>query len=579
MSLLKIVPDSAPFSPEQREWLNSFFSMHLSGQAAGGAMPSAPVAKVPISIIWGSQTGNAEGCCKKLAKAMKERFEAEVIDMAEISAADLAAKKNLLVVTSTYGDGEAPDNAGDLHSALMADDAPKMKGLNFAVFGLGDTEYPDFCQTAKDFDKRLGELGGVRMIDRVDADVDFEDPFDEWKASVLEIFGGAAVATDDAAEAEEEDLAFGKKNPFPSTVVNNYNLNKEGSQRETHHVEFTLTDSGLEYEAGDALAVVPVNPEAQVDEIIEALGFKPTAEVPTPNKKTATLREALINHYDIRSLNKKLIQAWQSKSGAPFLRSLVEADKKEDYDDFIWGRELVDLAVDYPADFDDAEEFVGVLKKLQPRLYSISSSPKAHPGEVHLTVAIVRHDSHGRQRGGVCSTYMSDRMEGEKPGVFVHSNKAFRLPEDLTKPVIMCGPGTGIAPFRAFLEEREATEAPGKNWLFFGNPHSATDFLYEEQLGEMQKKGVLTKLTTAFSRDQKEKIYVQDRMIEEGAEIWNWFEEGGYFYICGDASRMAKDVDKALHTIAEVHGKLSESEAEDYIKKLKKEKRYARDVY
>jgi len=434
MSLLKIVPDSAPFSPEQRDWLNNFFSMHLNGQAAGASASAAPVEKVPITIIWGSQTGNAEGCCKKLAKSMKDRFVAEVKDMADISISDLTELKNLLIVTSTYGDGEPPDNAADLHSSIMAEDAPKLEGVNFAVFGLGDTEYPDFCQTAKDFDQRLGDLGAARMLDRVDADVDFEDPFDEWKAKILETFGGATTATEDTASVEEEDLAFGKKNPFPSTVLNNYNLNKEGSQRETHHLEFSLKDSGLKYEAGDALAVVPKNPETQVDEIIAALGFKPTAEVPIPNKKTATLRDALINNYDTRSLNKKLIIAWQAKSGSPFLRSLVEADDKKAYEDFCWGRELIDLCLDHPADFDDAEDFVGVLKKLQPRLYSISSSPKAHPGEVHLTVAIVRHDSHGRQRGGVCSTYMSDRMEGENPGVFVHSNKAFRLPEDLSKP-------------------------------------------------------------------------------------------------------------------------------------------------
>ena len=578
MSLLKIVPDSAPFSPEQREWLNSFFALHLSGQPAGGAAPAAPAVKVPISILFGSQTGNAEGCCKKLAKAMKDGFEAEILDMANVSAEDLATKKNVLIVTSTYGDGEAPDNASDLHSVIMSDSAPKLEGVNFAVFGLGDTEYPDFCQTGKDFDKRLGELGGTRMIDRVDADVDFEDPFDEWKAKVLETFGGA-VATEELAEEQDEEIPFGKKNPFPSDVLNNYNLNKAGSARETHHIEFSLEGSGLEYEAGDALAVVPRNEEKVVDEIITALGFKPTAEVPTPDKKTATLRDALIENYDIRSLNKKLITAWQAKSGSPFLRSLVEADDKAAYDDFTWGRELVDLVVDHPADFADAEEFVGVLKKLQPRLYSISSSPKAHPGEVHLTVAIVRYNSYDRERGGVCSTYMADRLNGEKPGVFVHSNKAFRLPEDLSKPVIMCGPGTGIAPFRAFLEEREATKAPGKNLLFFGNPHAETDFLYEDQLGEMMKNGTLTKLTTAFSRDQKEKIYVQDRMLEEGAEIWKWFQEGGYFFICGDASRMAKDVDAALHKIAEVHGKMSEEEAADYIKGLKKEKRYARDVY
>ena len=575
----KLVPDSAPFTPEQREWLNQFLISHLDGMPGGVGAAAAPVEKSKVTVIWGSQTGNAESCCKKLAKATKDCIDLEILDMANVAVADLAKHENLLVVTSTYGDGEAPDNAADLHSSLMAEDAPSIAGVKFAVFGLGDTEYPDFCQTAKDFDKRLGELGGERKIDRVDADVDFEDPFDEWKVKVLEIFGASAAVAPTTEEVSLEDLAYGKKNPFPSGILTNFNLNKEGSQRETHHIELSLDGSGLEYEAGDALGVFPKNPVEVVDEIIANLGFKPTAEVPTPDKTTATLREALISNYDVRSLNKKLIQAWQAKSGSPFLRAMVEGDDKKTYDDFCWGRELIDLVLDHPADFTDAEEFVGVLKKLQPRLYSISSSPKAHPGEVHLTIAIVRYDTNGRKRGGVCSTLFADRADGLNPGVFVHSNKAFRLPEDKTKNVIMCGPGTGIAPFRAFLEEREATKAEGQNWLFFGNPYVATDFLYEEQLGEMQKSGVLNKLTTAFSRDQKEKVYVQDRMLEEGADIWKWFQEGAYFFICGDASRMAKDVDAALHKIAEVHGGLSEEEAIEYIKGLKKEKRYARDVY
>lgn len=571
---IKLVPDSAPFTPEQREWLNNFFLSHLDASAPTGA----PVEKVPATVLWGSQTGNAEGCCKKLQKATKDSLDLTILDMAEVSVGDLPTYENLLIITSTYGDGEAPDNATDLHAALMAEDAPKMEGVKFAVFGLGDTEYPDFCQTGKDFDKRFEELGGTRVIDRVDADVDYEDPFDEWKGKVLEAYG-ASGAVAEAVAVVEEELPYGKKNPYPSPILTNFNLNKEGSERETHHIELSLEGSDLEYEAGDALGVYPKNPVGVVDEIIENLGLKPTAEVPTPDKKMTTLREALITNYDIRSLSKKLIEAWQSRSGSPFLRSLVEADSKEAYNDYIWGRELIDLILDHPADFDDAEEFVSVLKKLQPRLYSISSSPKAHPGEVHLTIAIVRYDTYGRKRGGVCSTLFADRAEGLEPGVFVHTNKAFRLPEDTSKKVIMCGPGTGIAPFRAFLEEREATKAEGENWLFFGNPYVATDFLYEEELGQMQKKGVLNKLTTAFSRDQEEKIYVQDRMLEEGAEIWKWFEEGAYFYICGDASRMAKDVDAALHKIAEVHGKMSEEEAAEFIKNLKKEKRYARDVY
>ena len=293
----------------------------------------------------------------------------------------------------------------------------------------------------------------------------------------------------------------------------------------------------------------------------------------------STPREALIHHYDIGTINKSIIKKWQPRSGSPFLRSLVEADDKKSFEDFCWGRDLIDLVCDHPADFSDGEDFVGILKKLQPRLYSIASSPNAHPGEVHLCVGIVRYESHGRKRGGICSTFLSDRSEGSTPGVFVHTNKAFRLPENGDTPVIMCGPGTGIAPFRAFLEERKISGAKGANWLLFGNPHQATDFLYEEELTAFVKDGTLQQFDLAWSRDQAHKVYVQNLMVEKGAELWKWFQDGAAFYVCGDASRMAKDVDAALHTIAEQHGGMSTEEAVEWVKQLKKDKRYQRDVY
>jgi sulfite reductase (NADPH) flavoprotein alpha-component len=335
----------------------------------------------------------------------------------------------------------------------------------------------------------------------------------------------------------------------------------------------------LEYQVGDALGVLSHNPAQVVDEILPLLPFNVKDVVPLPSGAEVSLREALITSYDIRSLNKRLLKAWSERSGSPFLRALVEGGSREEIEEFCWGRELIDLINDHPADFADGEEFVSVLKKLQPRLYSIASSPNAHPGEVHLTVAIVRYNSHGRDRGGVCSTYLSDRVGDVCSGVFVHNNKAFRLPEDHSKDIIMVGPGTGIAPLRAFLEEREVSKASGRNWLFFGNPCRATDFIYEDEINAWVDNGTLSKLDLAFSRDQENKIYVQDRMLEAGAELWDWLQGGGYFYVCGDASRMAKDVDKALQTIVKTHGGLSDEEAIDYLKNLKKEKRYARDVY
>ena len=572
-----LVPEDAPFTAEQREWLGGFLSEMLSGAAGAASEQDGPA--LPVTILVGSQTGNAEGCAKKMAKELNGgRFETEVVDMGQYDSGRLAGEKNLLIITSTYGDGEPPDNAADLYEFIHSDKAPEMKGVRYSVLSLGDTEYPDFCKCGIDFDNRLEALGAERFYDRVDCDVDYDEPFAAWRKGIVESLGGAQLATTPAA-VEEEVVPYGKKNPFPSPILRNYNLNGAGAEKETHHVELSLEGSGMEYVVGDALGVCPVNPEEQVDEILNSLPFNTNEEVPLPGGGEASLREALTTSYDIRSLTPKLLQAWQERSGSPFLRSVVETQDRKVMNEFCWGRELIDLVTEYPADFSDGEEFLTVLKKLQPRLYSISSSPNAHPGEVHLTIAIVRYHSHGRQRGGVCSTFLADRSEGLQPGSFVHHNKAFRLVEDDNAPIIMVGPGTGVAPFRAFLEERRVRGATGKNWLLFGNPYRKTDFLYEEEFIQMQKEGVLSRLDLAFSRDQEQKIYVQHRMEEEGALMWEWLEGGACFYVCGDASRMAKDVDASLHRVVEKHGGKSEDEARDYVKAMKKERRYQRDVY
>lgn len=575
MSSSIVIPENAPFNSEQRAWLSEFLSKALAGQEVS-VEPTGPA--VPVTILWGSQTGNSEGVAKKLMKALKGgNYEPEVFDMAEYDKERLPKEKNLLIITSTYGDGEPPDNAADLHEYLMGDGVPSLEGVNFSVLALGDSEYPDYCQCGIEFDQRLEAFGATRMFKRIDCDVDYDDEFAEWKQGVIGGMGGMESSVESAETGGDEP--YGKKNPFPSPLLKSYNLNGAGSGRETYHLEMSLEGSGLEYETGDALGVLSHNPAEVVDEILPLLPFNTKDEVPLPGGGEAPLREALITSYDIRSLNKKLLGAWSERSGSPFLKALVESGSREEIEEFCWGRELIDLINDHPADFNDGEEFVSVLKKLQPRLYSIASSPNAHPGEVHLTVAIVRYNSHGRDRGGVCSTYLADRVGDVVSGVFVHSNKAFRVPADLSKDVIMVGPGTGIAPFRAFLEEREISKASGRNWLFFGNPHRETDYIYEEQLTEWKENGVLAKLDLAFSRDQAEKVYVQDKLLESGAELWEWLKGGGHFYVCGDASRMAKDVDKALHTVAETHGGLSADEAIEYFKELKKEKRYARDVY
>jgi sulfite reductase (NADPH) flavoprotein alpha-component len=572
------IPNDAPFTPEQRAWLGEFLTSMLAGTAQPGA---AAGPAVPVTVLYGSQTGNAEGLAKKLLKTLKKgNFEPEIHDMAVYDRGRLPKEKNLLLITSTYGDGEPPDPAIDFHTWLHSDQAPALNGVNFSVLALGDTSYPDFCKCGIEFDTRLAELGATRIHPRVDSDVDYDTPFAEWSSAVLAILAPSAqaVASNGASVLDTVETGYSKQNPFPSPVLKNYNLNK-GGDKQTHQVELTLKDSGLSYEVGDALGVYPVNCPAIVDEIIANLPFK-AGDVPVPGGGETSLRDALIHHYDVGTLNKTIIQKWQERSGSPFLRSLVQADDRKAWDDFCWGRDLIDLVLDYPADFSDGEDFVSVLKKLQPRLYSIASSPKAHPDEVHLCVGIVRYRSHGRTRGGICSTYLADRLGlGATAGVYVHTNNAFRLPADGSVPVIMVGPGTGIAPFRAFLEERRETGSKGRNWLFFGNPHRATDFLYEEELHGFLTDGTLSSLDLAWSRDQKEKLYVQHLMLQRGPELWAWLQDGAAFYVCGDASRMAKDVDDALHRIAAEHGNMSKEEAAAYISSLKKEKRYLRDVY
>lgn len=378
----------------------------------------------------------------------------------------------------------------------------------------------------------------------------------------------------------DPNALYSRKNPFPAKLKTNRKLTKEGSAKDTRHFEIELTGSGLAYEVGDSLGVFPTNNPALVEELLGVLGFSGEEQVPDPNGNPVTIREALTSHYVITGKDKKLLAAIAEKdSAAAHFLPMTTPEGKAELDAYVWGREVIDPLLAHPAAKFTPEEFVKCLRKLQPRLYSIASSLKAKPNEVHLTVAAVRYESHGRKREGVCSTFLADRAgEGPVP-VFVHTAKHFRVPEDPATPVIMVGPGTGIAPFMAFLQERKATAASGRNWLFFGDQKAATDFLYREELEAWQKEGVLHRLSTAFSRDQAEKIYVQHRMLEEAAELYAWLEQGAYFYVCGDASRMAKDVDAALHQVVEKAGGKAPEEAAAYVEELKKSKRYRKDVY
>jgi sulfite reductase (NADPH) flavoprotein alpha-component len=578
MNTVPVIPDNAPFSPEQRAWLNGFFAGMFSrgpAAAAGAASSVSAAALVPLTILFGSQTGTAEGLAKKAAKeAGKRGFAATAVDMAQTDATKLAGEKNVIVIVSTYGEGEPPDSAKALHGQL-AGGAPALGSLRYSVCALGDTNYTHFCQCGKDFDIRLEKLGATRVTPRVDCDLDYEEPFTKWLDAALSALSATgapapAPATVSAAKAEDEETSgYSKKNPFPALLLGSRNLNAAGSSKQVHHVEFSLEGSGLVYEAGDALGVFAQNCPEHVNDVLAALACDGEEAVPAPDGSTTSLRRALTEIYDLGKPAAELLALFGSAGGGSTGGTAVAL------------HHVVDVVLASAGVKVAPTDFVRALKKLQPRLYSISSSPKAHAGQVHLTVGAVRYEKDGRPRKGVCSTFLADRVQpgATRVGVFVHSNKAFRPPANGDTPMIMVGPGTGVAPFRAFLHERVATGAKGKNWLLFGDQRAATDFLYREELASLQSSGALTRLDTAFSRDQAEKVYVQQRMLEAAAELYAWLETGAHFYVCGDASRMAKDVDAALHRVIELAGGKTPGQAADYVNALKAAKRYARDVY
>lgn len=535
MTHVPLIPENAPFSADQRAWLNGFLAGVLN-RGSTPAIPSAAEAKRPLLVAFGSQSGNAESLAKRLAREASGRgFAARAAGLDSLQPADLVKDQNVLVITSTWGEGDMPDNAVSFWDAINQNgSSPKLDGVKFSILALGDKNYGDtFCLAGKKLDARLAELGATRIVERVDCDVDFDDLAKSWSAAAFTALTGSTEAATTAA-AEPEDAGFSKKNPFQAKLIANVPLNAHHSAKDTRHFAFSLAGSGLTYEVGDALGVYVRNCPEVVDAVIAAHQFDPQSPV-----GSGTLREALLKDYEVRGL--------LGKTPEPGLT----------------------LAA-----------FLENLRKLQPRLYSIASSPKAHQDEVHLCVAAVRYSADGVAHKGVASTFLADRLAlGDTTGIYFHAANHFRLPADLTKPVIMVGPGTGIAPFRAFIEERQATAATGKNWLFFGDQKRATDFLYHDQIIEWVQNGVLTRLDTAFSRDQEEKIYVQTRMMQAANELWQWLEEGAHFYVCGDAKRMAKDVDEALHSIIQTAGGKTADEAVAYVTQMKKEKRYARDVY
>ncbi|PLR91264.1 assimilatory sulfite reductase (NADPH) flavoprotein subunit [Bacillus halotolerans] len=598
---------NSPFNQEQAELLNRllptltesqkiWLSGYLSAQsvsvletsgapAAVSAGVTAPAISKEVTVLYGSQTGNAQGLAENAGKQLEERgFQVTVSSMSDFKPNQLKKINNLLIVVSTHGEGEPPDNALSFHEFLHGRRAPKLDDLRFSVLALGDSSYEFFCQTGKEFDQRLEELGGKRISPRVDCDLDYDEPAAEWLESVCEGLSeaeGGSAAPAPAAAPQTGESAYSRTNPFRAEVLENLNLNGRGSNKETRHVELSLEGSGLTYEPGDSLGVYPENDPVLVDLLLQEMNWDPE-EIVTLNKQgdVRPLKEALISHYEITVLTKPLLEQAAHLTGSEELRELLAPGNEGKVKAYIEGRDLLDLIRDYGPFSVTAQEFVSILRKMPARLYSIASSLSANPDEVHLTIGAVRYDAHGRERKGVCSILCAERLQpGDTLPVYVQHNQNFKLPKDPETPIIMVGPGTGVAPFRSFMQEREETGAEGKAWMFFGDQHFVTDFLYQTEWQNWLKDGVLTKMDVAFSRDTEEKVYVQHRMLEQSAELFEWLQEGAAVYICGDEKHMAHDVHNTLLDIIEKEGNMTREKAEIYLADMQQQKRYQRDVY
>lgn len=553
-----------------------------------------PVKTREVTVLYGTETGTAQSLSEQLVNRLKTNdFVVNLFSMDEFKTKNLKKVEDLFIISATHGEGEPPENVRTFYEFLFSKRAPKLQDIRFSVLALGDQSYEFFCQTGKDFDSRLEKLGGERLFPRVDCDVDYEETAEEWLEGVLgklietreRDIKGAATATSQAAATlaveTPKEQSYSKKNPYHAEVLENINLNGQGSNKETYHLVLSIEESGLAFEPGDIIGILPENEPELVERIIRKLGWNPEETV-TINKDgdIISLRHALLSKFEITRLTIPLVKSAAELFGNEDLKRLIQSESIDALKLYIDGGDLLDLITDYPPKSLQPNELIKILRKLPPREYSIASSFTANQDEVHLTIGKDQFSRKARKRLGVCSGQIAEHIqEGDTLPIYVHHNPNFKLPANPDAPIIMIGPGTGVAPFRAFLQEREEIEARGKTWLYFGDQHFSSDFLYQVEWQKWLKDGVLTKMDVAFSRDSNQKVYVQHRMLEKSKEFYQWITEDAYIYVCGDEKRMAKDVHQAILDILQSEGRLSEDQAKEFLDQLRREKRYQRDVY
>lgn len=562
------------FDRDQLLWSSGF----LAGLAESRAnvVPLGHARSDEWHVFYATETGNSRRVAERLAAdGTAAGLSTVVLDLRDVRPKVLRNISNAVFVVATHGVGEAPEGSEPFFEFWLSEKAPRLETLQFSVLALGDSSYADFCEIGRRLDARLRDLGATAVVDRVDCDLDFEKPAEGWRKRILEQAGKPVSSTDPVHAAHLSAVpaqpVYSRERPFKADILARQSITGRGSTKDVRHIELDLEGSGLDYQPGDSIGVLSANPPQLVDALLRATGLDEDVTIDVDGEST-TLRQALTNDSEITVLSRPILDAVAESH--PRLRAILES--RDRFSKYLETHQLIDLVNEYPRDW-KPQELVDALRRLTPRLYSIASSPDANPGEVHLTVAVVNYDAYGRQHWGSASNFLAG--DATSAPVYVEPNDHFRLPADGNTSIIMIAAGTGVAPFRSFVEHRRERGSRGKNWLFFGERNFSSDFLYQLEWLRYRKEGVLHNLDVAFSRDQQDKIYVQHRLLEKGADVFDWLENGAHFYVCGDMKTMAPDVGRALHSIIQEHGGVSADRAREYIDDLKRAGRYQRDVY